>query len=150
MPRGANENDPPSALGRRQHESALQLGPRKRAYADNFITITSSKLLTQNSARTRTFWFITAAILVERFMLCVGSIRFLPMAFYATWSMRTNPRSRSRKSKVYCHFVAYVFDHHPSDKTGSIRYTGSFLGSFPASRNVHLVDPKRRLYTLQI
>jgi hypothetical protein len=29
-----NENSPPSILGRRQRESALQLGPRKKPYVD--------------------------------------------------------------------------------------------------------------------
>jgi hypothetical protein len=39
MPQCVDENGPPSMLGCHQHESALQLGPRKRAYIDNFTTV---------------------------------------------------------------------------------------------------------------
>jgi hypothetical protein len=39
MPRCVDENGPSSMLGRCQHKSALQLGPRKRAYVDNFTTV---------------------------------------------------------------------------------------------------------------
>jgi hypothetical protein len=32
MPLVSNQNDPPAVLGRRHHESAFHLGPRKRAW----------------------------------------------------------------------------------------------------------------------
>jgi hypothetical protein len=151
MPQSTDENDSPSLLGCRQRDSALQLGPRKRAYVLAVSQQLHPSMLTQNSAQRPTPLFITATISAVPFMHCAACTHFSPTASYTKWNTRTNPRSHLQKSNALLFTLVVVALNPLSLGNGrSTKCTSNLLGWSLALRNACLMALKRKFFTLQI
>jgi hypothetical protein len=151
MPQSTDENDSPLLLGCHQCDSALQLGPWKRAYVLTVSQQLHPSMLTQNSAQRPTPLFITAAISTVLFMHCAACTHFSPMASYMKWNMWTNLRSHLQKSNTLLFILVVITLNLLSLSNGrSTKCTSNLLGWFLALRNTCLIALKRKFFTLQI